>query len=77
MFFYSITRGGLITKARWREHIKGNKGIFKPFQNDDRLDVTEMSIEMTSIILMTKVISMIVKIVQGPEAPEFNLGKSL
>ena len=32
-----------------------------PFENEDRLDLSEMSIEMTHNILMTK----------GPEAPEF------
>lgn len=31
------------------------------FENEDRLDLSEMSIEMTHNILMTK----------GPEAPEF------
>ena len=34
----------------------------KPFMNEDRLDVSEMSVEMTHIILMTK----------GPNAPEFH-----
>jgi len=55
ILFYTITRGGLITKARWREFIKNNKGKYKPFKNEDRLDVKEMSIEMTTIILLTKV----------------------
>lgn len=32
-----------------------------PFENEDRLDLSEMSIEMTHNILMTK----------GPEAPDF------
>jgi inositol 1,4,5-triphosphate receptor type 3 len=35
----------------------------KTFDNEDRLDITEMSIEMTHTILMTK----------GPEASEFNM----
>ena len=26
IFFYAYTRGGLITKKKWREHIKKNKG---------------------------------------------------
>jgi hypothetical protein len=60
--FYAIARGGLITKARWREFVKGNLKTIKPFDNEDRLDITEMSIEMTHIILMTK----------GPETTEFN-----
>lgn len=35
--------------------------------NEDRLDVDEMSFEMTHLILMLK----------GPSAPEFNLGSEL
>ena len=33
----------------------------QPFENEDRLDITEMSIEMTHNLLMTK----------GPKATEF------
>ena len=74
IFFYVITRGGLITKASWRQYVKKNKGIFKPFQNEERLDVTEMSIDMTHTLLMTKVIPYSrLNYMQGPEAPEFNL----
>lgn len=55
IFFYAYTRGGLITKKKWRDHIKKNKGRIEPFNNEDRLDVTEMNIEMTTTILLTKV----------------------
>ena len=55
IFAYIINRGGLITKARWREYVKINKTIYKPFDNEERLDIHEMSIEMTHLILMTKV----------------------
>lgn len=63
IFAYVINRGGLITKAKWREYVKVNKQYYKPFENEERLEVQEMSIEMTHLILMTK----------GPEAPEFNI----
>ena len=63
IIFYAMARGGLITKARWRDFVKENAKSLKPFENEDRLDITEMSIEMTHTILMTK----------GPEASEFNL----
>lgn len=59
--FYAMARGGLITKAKWREFVKSNSKRFKHFDNEDRLEVSEMSIEMTHTILMTK----------GPEAGEF------
>ena len=62
-----MTRGGLITKAKWRIFIKSNHKIIKPFENEDRLDISEMSIEMTHTILMTK----------GPEAPDFNVDGQL
>jgi hypothetical protein len=57
-----MARGGLITKAKWRDFVKVNQKTMKTFDNEDRLDITEMSIEMTHTILMTK----------GPEATEFN-----
>lgn len=60
---YVMSRGGLITKARWRDYVKANHKLLKPFENEDRLDISEMSIEMTHTILMTK----------GPEAPEFEV----
>lgn len=62
-----MARGGLITKKKWRDEVKLNKKLVKPFYNEDRLDVTEMSIEMTHTILLTK----------GPEAAEFNNNGSL
>jgi hypothetical protein len=45
--------------------VKSNQKNLKPIANEDRLTVSEMSIEMTHTLLMTK----------GPEAPEFNEGK--
>lgn len=56
-----MARGGLITKAKWREFVKENQKTMVPFENEDRLDISEMSIEMTHTLLMTK----------GPEASEF------
>jgi hypothetical protein len=49
----------------WRDMIAENQGRegYKVFENDDRLDVNEMSYEMTHMILMVK----------GPDANEFNL----
>jgi len=61
ILFYASARGGLITKAKWREYVKENQKTMAPFENEDRLDLSEMSIEMTHNILMTK----------GPEAPDF------
>ena len=61
--FYTMARGGLITKAKWRDFVKENLKTMKSFDNEDRLEITEMSIEMTHTILMTK----------GPEASEFNI----
>lgn len=65
--FYASARGGLITKARWREFVKENSTSMTQFENEDRLDITEMSIEMTHRILMTK----------GPEASEFEVDDKL
>jgi len=56
-----MARGGLITKAKWREFVKANVKEMPPFENEDRLDLHEMSVEMTHNILMTK----------GPESPDF------
>jgi len=61
ILFYVISRGGLITKSRWREFAKENAKEIKGIDNEDRFDVTEMSLHMTHTLLMTK----------GPEAPEF------
>jgi hypothetical protein len=61
ILFYMSARGGLITKARWREFVKANAETMPPFENEDRLDTSEMSVAMTHQILMTK----------GPEATEF------
>jgi hypothetical protein len=61
IIFYAMARGGLITKAKWRDFVKANQKTMPQFENEDRLDITEMSIEMTHNILVTK----------GPEASEF------
>lgn len=61
IIFYAMARGGLITKAKWREFVKVNAKEMTPFENEDRLDLHEMSVEMTHTILMTK----------GPESPDF------
>lgn len=49
----------------WRDMISENekKDGYEVFDNEDRLDVNEMSYEMTHMILMVK----------GPDANEFNL----
>jgi len=62
IFFYAINKKRLITQRKWREFVEGNKGSEK-IQNSERLDVDEMSFEMTHLILMRN----------GPEAAEFNI----
>lgn len=49
---------------KWRQYVESNKGKYEMMSNNDRLDVSEMSYEMTHLILMVK----------GPEAHEFNIG---
>ena len=69
IIFYATARGGLITKAKWRDFVNGNlkdEGM-KPFENEDRLELSEMSIEMTHNILMT----------EGPEAQAFDVDGQL
>jgi|LauGreDrversion4_2_1035121.scaffolds.fasta_scaffold190804_2 hypothetical protein len=61
IIFYLSARGGLITKSKWRSFVKENAETMAPFENEDRLDLSEMSIAMTHHILMTK----------GPDAIEF------
>ena len=65
IFFFAINKKKLITNIMWREMISENqkKDGYLIFENDDRLDVNEMSYEMTHMILMVK----------GPDANEFNL----
>lgn len=65
IFFFAINKKKLITNIMWRDMIAENQGKdgYNVFENDDRLDVNEMSYEMTHVILMVK----------GPEANEFNL----
>lgn len=67
ILFYAMARGGLITKAKWRDFVKANQKELKPFDNEDRLEISEMSVEMTHTILMTK----------GPEAGEFETDEGL
>lgn len=67
IIFYAMARGGLITKARWRDFVKENAKKIRAFENEDRLDISEMSIEMTHTILMTK----------GPETSEFNVNDKI
>jgi len=61
ILFYAMARGGLITKAKWREFVKANAKEMPSFENEERLSTHEMSVEMTHTILMTK----------GPDATEF------
>mmetsp|Transcript_11845 Transcript_11845/g.18235 ORF Transcript_11845/g.18235 Transcript_11845/m.18235 type:complete len:264 (-) Transcript_11845:748-1539(-) len=63
IFFFAINKMNLITKKKWRECMEENKDKFEMLPNNDRLEVDEMSFEMTHLILMLK----------GPDAPEFNL----
>ena len=68
IFFYAINKKKLITEKKWRDFVAQNKGkISTPWNNNDRLDVKEMSFEMTHRILMEK----------GPNAPEFNIGSEI
>ena len=67
IIFYASARGGLITKAKWRDFVHANLKTMKTFENEDRLELNEMSIEMTHNILMT----------EGPEAQDFNVDGKL
>ena len=64
IFFFIINKKDLIIKKKWREYIHENQDKYTLLPNEDRLDVNEMSFEMTHLILMLK----------GPGSPEFNLG---
>jgi hypothetical protein len=57
----------LITKAKWREFLaqQAENEDLVEINNDDRLEVDEMSYEMTHQILMLK----------GPDSTEFNLSE--
>jgi hypothetical protein len=59
-----INKYQLVTKKKWRMYVNDNKKKAKMLPNDDRLFVSELSIEATHQILMCK----------GPEADEFNIG---
>ena len=59
-----INKYNLVTKKKWRMYVIDNKKKAKMLPNEDRLFVSELSIEATHQILMCK----------GPEADEFNIG---
>ena len=59
-----INKYQLVTKKKWRMYVIDNKKKAKMLPNDERLFVSELSIEATHQILMCK----------GPEADEFNIG---
>jgi len=64
--FYIINKYTLVTKSGWRKFVESNKRTaVKIPENDERLNVREMSIEQTHLILMAK----------GIEAEEFNIGE--
>lgn len=70
IFFFAINKLNLITKKAWRDFISSNiskdtQPPYKIIPNEDRLEIQEMSYEMTHMILMVK----------GPEAAEFQLDK--
>lgn len=66
IFFFAINKKNLITKAKWREYKEQAEAEgMKIIPNDDRLEVQDMSYEMTHQILMIK----------GPDATEFNLSE--
>ena len=68
IFFFAINKLNLITKKKWREYISENETRDPPYElipNDERMEIQEMSYEMTHLILMLK----------GPDAPEFNIDK--
>jgi hypothetical protein len=55
-----------VTKQGWRSFVEANKRTAsKIAENEERLNVQEMSIEQTHLILMAK----------GIEAEEFNIGE--
>ena len=59
-----INKYQLVTKKKWRMYVIDNKKKAQMLPNDERLFVSELSIEATHQILMCK----------GPEADEFNIG---
>lgn len=64
--FYIINKYTLVTKQGWRSFVEANKRTAsKIAENEERLNVQEMSIEQTHLILMAK----------GIEAEEFNIGE--
>ena len=66
IIFYTITTKKLISKGEWRKYVQLNRSKGKNFttiSNDERLDINQMSFEMTHQILMCN----------GPEAIEFNI----
>lgn len=64
--FYIINKYTLVTKSGWRNFVETNKRTAAKIpDNEERLNVREMSIEQTHLILMAK----------GIEAEEFNIGE--
>ena len=64
--FYIINKYTLVTKSGWRNFVENNKRTAAKIpENEERLNVQEMSIEQTHLILMAK----------GIEAEEFNIGE--
>lgn len=61
-----INKYALQTKIGWRQFIKENKSKYEMPSNEQRLNVREMSVEQTHLILMCK----------GPLAEEFNMDKN-
>lgn len=55
-----------MTKSGWRAFVDTNKRTAKMPDNEERLNIKEMSIEQTHLILMAK----------GIEAEEFNIGET-
>jgi len=49
IFFFAINKKNLITKAKWREFLtqQAENEDLQIIENDDRLEVEEMSYEMT------------------------------
>jgi len=65
IFFFAINKKKLITNTAWREFICENNDneVCEIGDNEERLDVNQMSYEMTHVILMMK----------GHDANEFNI----
>jgi hypothetical protein len=67
IFFFIINKKQIICKKGWRDFVAVNQDKYEPIVNEDQLAIGEMSIEMTHMILL----------LEGPEAPAFNMGDEL